>query len=50
MGTATDEQIQDICSVFAGGKPNRNQTTLQRMFDHAIKTMKMEGRFVNAKK
>ena len=47
MGRATDEQIQDICSVFAGGKPNQRQTRIQRMFDHEIKTMRMKGRFVN---
>tara|TARA_B100000131_G_C17629736_1_gene415449 strand:+ start:58 stop:321 length:264 start_codon:yes stop_codon:yes gene_type:complete len=47
MGRATDEQIQDICNVFAGGKPNQKQTKLQRMFECSVKEMKMTGRFIN---
>ena len=40
FGRASDEQIQDICSVFAGGKPNKRQTLVQKMFEDVIKEMK----------
>ena len=54
LGRAKDTEIQDLCSLYAGadmrgGKANGRQTPLQRMFDHAIKEMKLEGRFVNEK-
>ena len=47
FGRKSDEEIQDICNVFASGKPNKRQTVLDKMFDNAIKEMKHEGRFVN---
>ena len=40
FGRASDEQIQDICSVFAGGKPNKRQTLVQKMFEDVINEMK----------
>ena len=40
FGRASDGQIQDICSVFAGGKPNKRQTLVQKMFEDVIKEMK----------
>ena len=48
-GRATDEQIQELTNLFCS-MANKRQTNIQRMFDHAIKEMKLEGRFENAKK
>ena len=47
FGRKSDEEIQDICNVFAAGKPNKRQTVLDKMFENAIKEMKREGKFVN---
>ena len=47
-GRATEEQIQDITTLFCG-MANKRQTNIQRMFEHAIKEMKREGRVVNEK-
>ena len=47
FGRKSDEKIQDICNVFAAGKPNKRQTVLDKMFENAIKEMKREGKFVN---
>ncbi len=40
FGRKSDREIQDLCSLFAGGKPNKKQTVLDKMFDNAIKEMK----------
>ena len=37
FGRAKDSDIRDLCTAFAGGKPNKRQTRMQRMIENTLK-------------
>ena len=40
VGRAKDEQLRDLCTLFACGKPNKRKTRMQFILENAIKKMK----------
>lgn len=40
FGRADDNDIQDLCALFAGGKPHKRTTRIQKMFVDSINEMK----------
>ena len=40
FGRAKDDDVRDLCSIFAGGMPNKRQTRMQRMFESTLKEVR----------